>query len=145
MGLLVQNILKKLIVRGFSLLVQVSQICQCFLLKIFEGLLQCKSLSCIFSAKTGSVLPIKNIFEFHKGFCLLGHMSTKLFFELCRIVLKHGWLFWVKWSFETVFQSILGLLPEKEREIIGDRKIFIQCPPAPNASTVGCCPTISFE
>ena len=47
--------------------------------------------------------------------------------------------------FQTVFQSILGLLPErgrKKREMIEEKKCLdIEPPPAPTASTVGPCPT----
>ena len=56
-----------------------------------------------------------------------------------------GWLIWVKWPFETVFQSISGRLPErgrKRRERIEASKNVKTTPPAPYASTVGPCPTL---
>ena len=33
-----------------------------------------------------------------------------------------GWLFWVKRPFETVFLSISGRLPEREKEKLDERK-----------------------
>ena len=50
-------------------------------------------------------------------------------------------------ALETVFQSISGRLPEsgrKKREMIDEiKKISKQPPPAPSASAVGRCPTIT--
>ena len=56
-----------------------------------------------------------------------------------------GWLFWVKRPFETVFQSVSGHLPKRERkrrERIEERKNVQQPTPAPTASTVGPWPTL---
>ena len=60
-------------------------------------------------------------------------------------VFYYGWLFWVSRPFETVFQSKSGRLPErgrKKREMIDERKIFKQPPPASTASAVSPCPTM---
>ena len=57
-----------------------------------------------------------------------------------------GWLFWALRHSETVFQSISGRLPErgrKRREMIDEGKMSKQPPPAPTASTIGPCPTIT--
>ena len=56
-----------------------------------------------------------------------------------------GWLFWAYRSFETIFQSISGRLPERRRkktEMIDERKNVHTTPPAPTASAVGPCPTL---
>ena len=69
------------------------------------------------------------------------------YFSLYRAVSQRfGWLFWVKRPFETVFQSISSRLPKrgrKRRERIDERKMSKQPPPAPTASAVGPCPTVS--
>ena len=59
-----------------------------------------------------------------------------------------GWLFWVKRTFETVFQSISGLLPKrkgKKREMIVEKKNVQTRPPTPGriAREIGVCHTIS--
>ena len=55
-----------------------------------------------------------------------------------------GWLFWVKWPSETVFQSISGRFPKRGRKKRKTRvKTSKQRPPAPTASTVGTGLTIS--
>ena len=51
-----------------------------------------------------------------------------------------GWLFWVKRSFETIFQSISDRLPKrgrKRREQIDESKMSKQPPSASTASAVG--------
>ena len=54
-----------------------------------------------------------------------------------------GWLFWAKRSFETVFESISGRLPERGRKKKNDRrKNHVKKTPAPTASAVGPCPTL---
>ena len=55
-----------------------------------------------------------------------------------------GW-FWVKWPFETIFQSISDRLPKrgrKRKERIDESKNVQTTPPAPTASAVGPCPTV---
>ena len=63
--------------------------------------------------------------------------------KLIRMV---GWLFLAYRPFETVFQSVLGRLPErrrKKREMIDERKMSEQSPPAPTASALGPCPSLA--
>ena len=46
-----------------------------------------------------------------------------------------GWLVWVSWPFETVFQAILCRLLEKKRYDRDEQNVQI-IPPAPTASTL---------
>ena len=54
-------------------------------------------------------------------FVILGGYATTFYGSWSVLLMKLasggvrlvGWLFWVKWPFETVFQSILGRLPER--------------------------------
>ena len=62
--------------------------------------------------------------------------------------LKVGWLFWISRPFETVFQSISGRLPEREKEERNDRRekeMSKQPQPAPIASAVGPCSTLQIS
>ena len=56
----------------------------------------------------------------------------------------HDWI-WLVSCFETVFQSISGRLPKREKQKRKDRrekKMCKQTPPAPTASAIDPCPTI---
>ena len=71
---------------------------------------------------------------------LLSSIISLLFLPLSGLV---GWL--VVLGFETVFQSISGRLRERgrrKRELIDERKMSTQPPPAPTASVVDPCPTL---